>query len=52
MTDEEFYRKMERAANKTTPKRKSKKKKGPKTNAYQLWQQLNEEQLRKLGYIK
>ena len=52
MTDEEFNRKMERVVNKTTPKRKSKKKKGPKTNAYQLWRQLTDEQLRKLGYIK
>ena len=52
MTDEEFNRKMERVVSKTTPKPKCRKKKGPKTNAYQLWKQLNEEQLRKLGYIK
>jgi len=52
MTDEEFNRKMEKVVNKTTPKPKRRKRKGPQTNAYQLWQQLNEEQLRKLGYIK
>ena len=52
MTDEEFNRKMEKVVNKTTPKPKRKKKNGPKTNAYQLWRQLNDETLRKLGYIK
>ena len=52
MTDEEFYRKMEKAVNKKTPKPKRRKRKGPQTNAYQLWRQLTDEQLRKLGYIK
>ena len=52
MTDEEFNRKMEKVANKTNPKPKRRKKKGPQTNAYQLWRQLTDEQLRKLGYIK
>lgn len=52
MTDEELNRKMERVVNKTTPKPKRKKKKGKKMNQNQLWAQLNEETLRKLGYIK
>ena len=51
MTDEELNQKMERVVNKTTPKPKRKKKKG-KNNQNQLWAQLNEETLRKLGYIK
>lgn len=52
MTDEEFNRKMEGVVSKTTPKPKRRKKKGTQTNSYQLWKQLNEELLRKLGYIK
>lgn len=51
MTDEELNRKMERVVNKTTRQPKRKKKNGRK-NQNQLWAQLNEETLRKLGYIK
>ena len=52
MTDEELNQKMERVILKTTPKPKRKKSKGQKKNSYQLWAQLNEEKLKKLGYIK
>lgn len=52
MTDEELNQKMDRVVSKTTLKPKRRKKKGQKQNSYQLWAQLKEEQLRKLGYIK
>ena len=50
MTDEELMKKMENQVNKKSPG--SKKRKTKKKNQYQLWSQLNEETLRKLGYIK
>ena len=52
MEDDELIQNMERVVNKTTLKPKRNKKKGKKMNQNQLWAQLNEEQLRKLGYIK
>ena len=53
MTDEELNQKMERVTSKkVTRQPKRRKSKGKKQNSYQLWAQLNEEQLRKLGYIK
>lgn len=53
MTDDELNQKMERVTSKkVTLQPKRRKKKGTKTNAYQLWKQLNDEQLRKIGYIK
>lgn len=52
MTDDELNQKMDRVVSKTTPKPKRKKSKGKKQNSYQLWEQLNVETLKKLGYIK
>lgn len=53
MTDEELNQKMEKVVNKTTPKPKNNKKRGKKIiNSNQLWAQLNEETLKKFGYIK
>ena len=52
MEDDELMKKIEHQVNKKkspgVPKRKKKK----KENNYKLWEQLNEETLRKLGYIK
>ena len=50
MEDDELMKKMDRVVSKATPK--SKKKAKTKRTAYQVWAQLNEETLRKLGYIK
>ena len=53
MTDDELNQKVERVTSKkVTRQPKRRKKKGQKQNPYQLWAQLNEEKLRKLGYIK
>lgn len=52
MTDEEFNRKMERVTSKKVTQKPKRRKKGKTQNPYQLWTQLNEEMLRKLGYIK
>lgn len=50
MEEDELMKKIEKQVNKKSPA--SKKKRKPKKNQYQLWSQLNEETLRKLGYIK
>lgn len=53
MTDEEFNKKMERVTSKkVTRQPKRRKKKGQKQNSFQLWEQLFEDNLKKLGYIK
>lgn len=51
MEDDELMKKIEKQVNKKSPASK-KKRKPAKKNQYQLWAQLNEEALRKLGYIK
>lgn len=51
MTDDELMKKIENQVSKKTPG-SHKKRKPAKKNQYQLWSQLNEETLRKLGYIK
>ena len=52
MEEDELIQKIERVVSKTNLKPKRNKKKGKKMNQNQLWAQLNEKQLRKLGYIK
>ena len=50
MTDEELNKALDRG---TKPlSKKPAKKKAKKKNTTKLWEQLNEETLRKLGYIK
>lgn len=51
MTDEELNKALTKGT-KHLVKKPSKKKKAKKINAIKLWEQLNEETLRKLGYIK
>lgn len=51
MTDEELNKALTKGT-KPLVKKPSKKKKAKKINAIKLWEQLNEETLRKLGYIK
>lgn len=49
MTDEELNKALDRG---TKPLSKKSAKKAKKKNTTKLWEQLNEETLRKLGYIK
>lgn len=50
MEEDELMKKMEGVTSKVTPKQK--KHKNKKRYNPKLWEQLNEETLKKLGYIK
>ena len=53
MEDDDIMKKIEKQVNKKSPASKKKRNQEKnKVNQYQLWAQLNEETLRKLGYIK
>ena len=52
MEEDELMKKIEKQVNKKSPASKKKRKPNKKENNYKLWEQLNEETLRKLGYIK